>query len=97
MAAVDDDRNLLFGLLALQVGLIDHGQLFAAFKAWSRDKARPLAEHLVDRGDLDGEQRFQLDELVGRSLANLSTDGSNREGVTTLGNPVANGSLTDAA
>ena len=35
------------GLIALQVGLIDQDQLVAAFRAWSRDKARPLADHLV--------------------------------------------------
>ena len=39
MAPVDTDRNLLFGLLALQNGLIDQGQLVAAFQAWTRDKA----------------------------------------------------------
>jgi hypothetical protein len=33
MAAVDAARNLLFGLLALQNGLINHGQLVAAFQA----------------------------------------------------------------
>ncbi len=34
------------------------------------------------------KQRSLLDELVERSLANLPTDGSNREGLTTLGDPV---------
>ena len=53
MAAAD--RDLLFGLLALQNGLIDQGQLVAAFQAWTRDKARPLADHLVARGDLDAD------------------------------------------
>ena len=47
MSAVAADRDLLFGLLALQVGLIDQGQLVAAFQAWTRDRARPLAEHLA--------------------------------------------------
>ena len=55
MAAIAADRDLLFGLLALQNGLIDQGQLVAAFQAWTRDKARPLAEHLVARGDLDAD------------------------------------------
>ena len=47
------DRHLLFGLLALQNGLIDQAQLVAAFQAWTRDKSRTLADHLVARGDLD--------------------------------------------
>src|SRR5262245_39558210 len=53
MAAVTADRQLLFGLLALQNGLIDQGQLVAAFQAWTRNKSRSLADHLVGRGDLD--------------------------------------------
>ncbi len=36
MAAVNADRDLLFSLLALQNGLIDQGQLVAAFQAWTR-------------------------------------------------------------
>ena len=46
------DRHLLCGLLALQNGLIDQGALVAAFQAWTRDKARSLADHLQARGDL---------------------------------------------
>ena len=49
------DRHLLFGLIALQVGLIDQAQLVAAFQAWARDKSRPLADHLA-RGDLDDDR-----------------------------------------
>jgi hypothetical protein len=41
------DRNLLVGLLALQVGLIYRAQLVAAFQAWTREKTRPLAELLI--------------------------------------------------
>ena len=36
--AADADRHLLFGLIALQVGLIDQAQLVAAFQAWVRDR-----------------------------------------------------------
>jgi hypothetical protein len=46
MAAVTAERHLLFGLLALQVGLIQQAQLVAAFHAWTGDKSRPLADHL---------------------------------------------------
>jgi hypothetical protein len=62
------DHDLLFGLLALQVGLVDQGQLVAAFQAWTRDKARPLAEHLVARGDLDAEQRSVVEAMVALHL-----------------------------
>jgi hypothetical protein len=39
MAAPAADRNLFFGLLALQNGLINQGQLVAAFQAWTLDKS----------------------------------------------------------
>ena len=47
------DRHLLFGMLALQSGLVDQGTLVAAVQTWTRDKARGLADQLVARGDLD--------------------------------------------
>ncbi|HEY2155726.1 MAG TPA: serine/threonine-protein kinase, partial [Isosphaeraceae bacterium] len=62
------DRDLLFGLLALQNGLIDEGQLVAAFQAWTRDRARPLADHLVGRGDLDADDRSAVAALVERHV-----------------------------
>jgi hypothetical protein len=68
------DRDLLFGLLALQIGLIDQGQLVAAFQAWTRDKARRLGEHLVDRGDLDAEQRVGVDVMVSLHLKKHAGD-----------------------
>src|SRR5689334_10977457 len=90
MAPMDADRHLLFGLLALQNGLIDQGQLVAAFQAWTRDKARSLADHLADRGDLDAEQRAGIEAMVAlhlkkhggdaeRSLAAIPAGGSTRE------------------
>ena len=68
MAAIAADRNLLFGLLALQNGLINQGQLVAAFQAWTLDKARALADHLVGRGDLDADDRSAVDALVARHI-----------------------------
>lgn len=35
-------RDLLFGLLALQAGLVDEGALFTAFNAWTRTAATSL-------------------------------------------------------
>ena len=58
------DRHLLFGLLALQNGLIDQGQLVLAFQAWTRDKSRSPADQLVARGDLDADARAGLEAIV---------------------------------
>src|SRR3954470_911912 len=98
MPAVAADRDLLFGLLALQNGLIDQGQLVAAFQAWTRDKARPLAEHFIIRGDLDAEQRIGVEAMVAlhlkkhgndveESLAAVPAGGSIRDGLADLGDP----------
>ena len=85
------DRHLLFGLLALQNGLINQGQLVAAFQAWTLDKARGLADHLVARGDLDADDaelpsrpwpRFTSKKHGGdveRSLAAIPAGRSTRE------------------
>ncbi len=96
MAAVNADRNLLFGLLALQNGLVDQDQLVAAFRAWSRDKGRQIAEYLVERGDMDADQRDAVQAMVGlhdkkhsgsteKSLAAIPTGRSTRESLAALG------------
>jgi serine/threonine-protein kinase len=108
MPALAAERDLLFGLLALQNGLIDQGQLVAAFQAWTRDKARPLAEHLADRGDLDPDQRAGVEAMVGlhlrkhggdaaRSLAAIPAGRSTRESLAALGDPAIEQTLTQLA
>jgi eukaryotic-like serine/threonine-protein kinase len=98
IATTAAERHLLFGLLALQNGLINKGQLVAAFQAWTLDKAGALADHLVGRGDLDGEQRGLLESLViqhlkkhggsaEKSLAAVPVGRSIREGLADLKDP----------
>jgi serine/threonine-protein kinase len=70
----DTFRELLLGLLALQTGLIDQRALVSAFHAWTRDKARPLADHLVARGDLDAAHVTLLEGLVVAHLARHGGD-----------------------
>src|SRR5262249_47385207 len=101
---LDPSRDLLFGLLALQNGLIDQGQLVAAFHAWTRDKARPLADHLVASGHLEPAHRPLLEGLAAahlarhggdaeKSLAALPVGRSTREGLAQLGDPDIGGTL----
>src|SRR5271166_5102570 len=98
MAASDTDRHLLFGLLALQNGLIDQGALFAAFAAWTRDKSRSLADHLVALGQLDAARRAAVEAIAGvhvqalggdveKSLAVLAVGRSTRESLCRAGGP----------
>jgi serine/threonine-protein kinase len=92
------DRHLLFGLLALQNGLIDPGQLVSAFRAWTRDKSMSLADHLEARGDLTAAKRRLLEGLadvhveahggdIEKSLAAVSADRSATQCLETLGDP----------
>jgi serine/threonine-protein kinase len=97
------DRHLLFGLLALQNGLIDQGQLIIAFQAWIRDKSKSLADQLVARGDLGADARAGLDAIVAlhvkkhgdveRSLAAVPAGKSTRESLARLGDPDIEGTL----
>jgi WD40 repeat protein/serine/threonine protein kinase len=66
--ASDADRDLLFGLIALQNGLIGQGQLVAAFRAWTRDRSASLAEHLAGQGGLDDSQREAVEAMVALHL-----------------------------
>jgi eukaryotic-like serine/threonine-protein kinase len=62
------DRNLLFGLLALQNGMIDQSALILAFSTWTRDKARPLAEILLEQRAIDEDDRAALSAMAARHL-----------------------------
>ena len=49
MAAQENDRNLLFGILALQMDFISRDALVAAMNAWVLAKQRPLGEILLEQ------------------------------------------------
>src|SRR6516225_6029425 len=97
MAAIAADRHLLFGLLALQNGLINQAQLVAAFQAWTLDKARDLAAHLIGLGHLNHAQRAAVEVMadlhvakhgdVEQSLGAISAGRSTRESLAQLGDP----------
>jgi serine/threonine-protein kinase len=63
------DRNLLFGILALQMDFISRDDLVAAMHAWVLDKAKPLGQILVEQGALQKDSRALLDALVQKHLA----------------------------
>jgi serine/threonine-protein kinase len=62
------DRNLLFGILALQMDFISRDTLIAAMNAWVLDKARPLGQVLVEGAALRAEDRDLLEAMVRRHL-----------------------------
>src|SRR5690349_16352432 len=62
------DRNLLFGVLALQADFLDAAQFAEACSAWAGRKGTPLADLLVERGLLTAEQRGLVDLLLRQKL-----------------------------
>jgi serine/threonine-protein kinase len=66
--AHDADRNLLFGVLALQGDLIDAGQFAEACTSWAARKDRPLSDYLVDRGWISAADCQLVEQLLERKL-----------------------------
>jgi tetratricopeptide (TPR) repeat protein/tRNA A-37 threonylcarbamoyl transferase component Bud32 len=65
---MDTDRNLLFGVLALQADLLDAAQFAEACTAWTARKGTPLADLLVERGWLTAQDRDDIQRLLERKL-----------------------------
>ncbi|MFM9963051.1 MAG: protein kinase domain-containing protein [Planctomycetaceae bacterium] len=78
------DRNLLFGILALQMDFITRDSLVDGMQAWLLNKQKSLGELLVERGTLAVDDHKLLEPLVDahirkhggaeQSLAALSSD-----------------------
>ncbi len=60
----------------------DQANLVAAFQAWTLDKARPLAEYPVARGDLEADDRSAVEALVTRHLK--KHDGSTEKSLAAI-------------
>ena len=74
MAPASADRNLLFGILALQLDFINRDQLVAAMQGWVLEKTASLGELLMRQGALGAHRLALLDGLVKSHLA-LHGDG----------------------
>src|SRR4051794_14494026 len=68
------DRNLLFGILALQLDFINRDQLVAAMNAWVLAKQTPLGEILREQKALDDPNHDLLEALVQRHLGMHGND-----------------------
>jgi eukaryotic-like serine/threonine-protein kinase len=61
MPSTVTDRNLLFGILALQMDFISRDALVAAMHAWVLDKGKPLGQILVDQRALTADTHALLE------------------------------------
>jgi serine/threonine-protein kinase len=77
MVPINADRNLLFGLLALQNNFIDRDALLDAFSRWVHDRTVPLGQILRDRGALKPDEHDLLQALVAKHLEKFGDDPEN--------------------
>ena len=68
------DRNLLFGILALQMDFVSRDALIAAMHAWVLDKAKPLGQILVEQGGLAPQEHALVEAVVHRHVHNHGGD-----------------------
>jgi eukaryotic-like serine/threonine-protein kinase len=74
MNGASSDRNLLLGIVALQMDFISRDELIAAMHAWTLDKALSLSEILIRNGILDPADRSALENLIERHIARHGGD-----------------------
>jgi hypothetical protein len=65
---MDTDRNLLFGVLALQADLLDAPQFIEACLLWTARKTERLADLLVERGWIRAADQAHIEYLLERKL-----------------------------
>jgi serine/threonine protein kinase len=98
------DRNLLYGILALQMDFISRDALIQAMNAWVLEKTKPLGQILLEQGALQSDTLTLLEALVQKhlelhgsdpqhSLAALSSLGSVRNDLEQVADPDLQASL----
>src|SRR5512135_1018150 len=87
MTAVDSEQSLLFGILALQEGLIEPSDFMAAFLCLQKDPTRSMAQILIERGVLSEQDRTMLEGLILRH--SLRDGGGSESSPAELGPPAA--------
>ncbi len=102
------DRNLLFGILALQMDFVSRDALLAAMQAWVFDKAKDLGQLLREQGALGADEQALLEALVrkhlerhgddaAKSLAAVSSIGSVRQELERVADADLHASLAHVA
>jgi len=95
---VSADRNLLFGVVAVQMDFVSRDALVAAMNAWALDKTRSLGQILVAQNALSSQRHDLLEALVDehlkqhgndpqRSLATIPVAAEIRDGMTQVSDP----------
>ncbi|MDZ4860327.1 MAG: protein kinase [Candidatus Hydrogenedentes bacterium] len=93
---MEQDRNLLFGVLAVQLGKVSSSRLMQAAAAWAVDPTQPIHTRLVDDGALSAQdceliQRFVAEAIhahAGDARATLNTFGGEDQVLKTFGGAI---------
>jgi eukaryotic-like serine/threonine-protein kinase len=64
----ESDRNLLFGILAVQMNFISRDDLIAGMNSWVLEKSKPLGKVLLQQGRLSAEQLQALETVIAQHL-----------------------------
>jgi serine/threonine-protein kinase len=102
------DRNLLFGILALQMDFISRDALVNAMNAWVMEKSKPLRKIFLEQGALRADAHDLLEALVDKhlelhgndaekSLASMSSLDSLRQALKQIGDPDLEASLAQVS
>jgi eukaryotic-like serine/threonine-protein kinase len=77
------DRNLLFGILAVQMNFVARDALIAAMHAWVLERSKPLGRILVEQQALSPARHSLLEQLVNEHLA--AHDGDAEKSLAAVG------------
>ena len=80
---MDANSDLLFGVLAVQLGFASPQQVMACAAAWSTDRRRTLPERLEDEGTISTEKRCLIEKVVAESIT--AHEGDARKTLANLG------------
>lgn len=80
---MDQDRNLLFGVFAVQLKRVSASEIMSAAAAWAAEPSQPLAERLVANRALSVDDCQFLDRLVNEAID--SHDGDTAATLAALG------------
>ena len=72
MAAAD--RNLLYGVLAVQLGFVTRDQLIAATSRWVLNKEQPLGEVFIRQGVISRAESQTIDSVIEKQLERHDAD-----------------------
>ncbi len=71
---METDRNLLFGVMALQADLIDPAGFAEVCSTWAQRKDQSLADLMVEHGKISGDDRAALAHLLNAKLRKHGDD-----------------------